>query len=270
MNYIRTDKNGTKIYHDYTCARCGGQGGRQDWVYTGFTCYECGGSGISPKPRIIREYTPEYAAKLAEKREARAKKLEEQRRQEAVERAQAWISEEFPEGKIYIVMGNTYTISKELKEAGAEYTSKTGWMFKHKPEGFTTVEMTADQCIRYDYYGFPYHSHDIYDNAVAKYNAMKPESQHIGNVGDKITITATYLGAAYFESYNRFSHRNETTYINKFETAEGNILVWKTGTYPNIPEGTQVEVTATIKAHSEYRGEKQTDLTRARVKEVTK
>ena len=24
--YIRTDKNGTKIYHDWTCPRCGGAG----------------------------------------------------------------------------------------------------------------------------------------------------------------------------------------------------------------------------------------------------
>ena len=24
--YVRTDKNGTKIYHDWTCPRCGGAG----------------------------------------------------------------------------------------------------------------------------------------------------------------------------------------------------------------------------------------------------
>lgn len=28
--YIRTDKNGTKIYHDYTCTRCGGAGYSED------------------------------------------------------------------------------------------------------------------------------------------------------------------------------------------------------------------------------------------------
>ena len=45
MVYIRTDKNGTKIYHDYTCPRCGGAGGADQWIYTGWTCYECGGTG---------------------------------------------------------------------------------------------------------------------------------------------------------------------------------------------------------------------------------
>lgn len=26
LEYIRTDRNGTKIYHDWNCSRCGGAG----------------------------------------------------------------------------------------------------------------------------------------------------------------------------------------------------------------------------------------------------
>ena len=62
--YVRTDKNGTKIYHDYTCPRCGGQGGSEAWRFTGYTCYECRGTGTTDKPRIHKEYTPEYRAIL--------------------------------------------------------------------------------------------------------------------------------------------------------------------------------------------------------------
>ena len=68
--YIRTDKNGTKYFADYTCKRCGGQGGLPQWTYTGYTCYECGGTGVAAKPDIYKEYTPEYAAKLEERRNA--------------------------------------------------------------------------------------------------------------------------------------------------------------------------------------------------------
>ena len=55
MVYIRTDKNGTKIYHDYTCPRCGGAGGADQWIYTGWTCYECGGTGRVSNPQIIKD-----------------------------------------------------------------------------------------------------------------------------------------------------------------------------------------------------------------------
>lgn len=64
LTYIKTDRNGTKYYADYTCHRCGGQGGSDSWAYTGWTCYECGGKGSLVTPRIIKEYTPEHRAKL--------------------------------------------------------------------------------------------------------------------------------------------------------------------------------------------------------------
>ena len=79
--YIRTDKIGTKIYHDYTCPRCGGRGGSESWIYTGLTCYECGGRGESDRPRVVKEYTAEYRAIL----DARAAK----RREKQIAKAQA-------------------------------------------------------------------------------------------------------------------------------------------------------------------------------------
>jgi len=67
---VRVDKNGTEIWATDTCQRCGGQGGRDEWAYTGRVCYECGGSGHS-KVRTWKVYTPEYEAKLAERRAKR-------------------------------------------------------------------------------------------------------------------------------------------------------------------------------------------------------
>lgn len=72
---IRIDRNGTKYWSDDTCRRCGGQGERSEWYYTGCICYECGGTGRS-KARLEKEYTPEHAAVLEERRaEREAKKL---------------------------------------------------------------------------------------------------------------------------------------------------------------------------------------------------
>ena len=73
---FRIDKNGTQYFYDWTCRRCGGAGGANQWTYTGWTCYDCGGTGRAAEPKVYKEYTPEYAAKLEAARKARQAKYE--------------------------------------------------------------------------------------------------------------------------------------------------------------------------------------------------
>ena len=68
---FKIDKNGTQYFYDFTCPRCGGAGGANQWAYTGWTCYECGGSGRRKDPKIVKIYTDEYEAVLAARRKAR-------------------------------------------------------------------------------------------------------------------------------------------------------------------------------------------------------
>ena len=72
--YVRTDKNGTKIYHDVNCPRCMGHGNLDKWEYTGRICYACGGEGLRRKPLEVKVYTREYAEKLEARRAAKAAK----------------------------------------------------------------------------------------------------------------------------------------------------------------------------------------------------
>lgn len=130
--YVRTDKNGTKIYHDYTCDRCEGTGiyivaiengvPRPSRVDQGI-CYKCHGSGKVEKPRIIREYTPKYEAKLAERR---AKKHET----EATETEVKPIAEESKKPTSYTYK-ITYKENGILKEK-YEY----GWNEENAKENF--------------------------------------------------------------------------------------------------------------------------------------
>lgn len=71
LRYVRTDKNGTKIYHDINCPRCCGYGELEQWAYTGRVCFACGGTGQRSKPKVVKIYTPEYAEKLEQRRIAR-------------------------------------------------------------------------------------------------------------------------------------------------------------------------------------------------------
>lgn len=89
VKYIRTDKNGTKIFYDYTCPRCCGYGMLDKWINTGKVCYACGGSGVRPVAKVVKEYTEEYAAKLEARRNARAAKYAEDHAEEiAAEKAE--------------------------------------------------------------------------------------------------------------------------------------------------------------------------------------
>lgn len=90
---IKVDRNGTKYFSGLvTCSRCGGAGGAKQWAYTGWTCYECGGTG--KVAGTWKEYTPEYEAKLEERRRKRAEKYQREHEQEIRERQEDRAKEE--------------------------------------------------------------------------------------------------------------------------------------------------------------------------------
>lgn len=132
--YIRTDKNGTKIYHDYTCPRCCGYGMLDKWINTGKVCYACGGSGKRSVPKVVKEYTPEYWAKLDAKRNAKAAKKAEEAAKYAEEHAeeiaaanrQALINRYAMNGLDangigYVLIGKTYQIKDQIKKSGGKW-----------------------------------------------------------------------------------------------------------------------------------------------------
>lgn len=200
--YLRTDKNGTKYYANYTCPRCGGAGGSDKWAFTGWTCYECGGTGESSTPVIEKEYTPEYRAKLDE----RARKRAEAKRAKQVEEFnnnRLAIAEKYgfnPEGKIYVVTGNTYEIREELREAGAKYRGGINWYFLEKQDRYPTIELSYEECLNI------YPDDEKINLYLNRYNEA--------NVGQEIT-------ADQFEPYKHHGsvHKNQI----KFKTEETTI-----------------------------------------------
>ena len=90
---------------------------------------------------------------------------------------------------------------------------------------------------------------------------------YIGNIGEKLTVKATYLKSFSFTTYYG------KTQVHKFADEQGNILVWKTskcvewikdGYYEYIPEGSVVEIKCSVKDHNEYKGEEQTIILRCK------
>lgn len=132
--YIRTDRNGTKIYHDHNCPRCAGHGFSDKWHATGRVCFACGGTGKRPAPLVIKVYTAEHAAKLEARRAAKAAAnapTEEELMQRADEaRRNAWQNNGFDrDGVGYLYTGNTYKVRAKISSRGGRWCSYfRGWI----------------------------------------------------------------------------------------------------------------------------------------------
>ena len=90
-------------------------------------------------------------------------------------------------------------------------------------------------------------------------------SEYIGTIGERKKLIVTLMNC--YPYYTNFGDN----YIYTMCDADGNVLVWKTIKMLSVTPGTDVikkgdllEITGTIKEHSEYKGVKQTHLTRCK------
>jgi hypothetical protein len=104
-------------------------------------------------------------------------------------------------------------------------------------------------------------AHQARTERVAR-EAAKPvvNSEHIGTVGEKITATGTVTAVRYIDgAYG-------VTTLIEITTEDGNVVNWFASGYRDeVEAGDTASMTGKIKKHDEYRGVKQTVLTRAKV-----
>jgi hypothetical protein len=96
---------------------------------------------------------------------------------------------------------------------------------------------------------------------IDRLDAARANSQHIGTVGDKITLTITVERIIVLES--QFG----TTFITLARDEQGNTIFYKGRT--NIgSKGDTSTIKAAVKEHTEYSGVKQTVIQRPKLVEV--
>jgi hypothetical protein len=83
-------------------------------------------------------------------------------------------------------------------------------------------------------------------------------SQHVGNVGDR-TIFIDLTVERIFDNDTLYG----VSFQHIFHDATGNIYTWRTSSY-RLEEGCTYTLLGTIKAHTEYKGVAQTELTRCK------
>lgn len=100
-----------------------------------------------------------------------------------------------------------------------------------------------------------------YDRAMQNKREVA-NSEHVGTVGDRLRdVRVSCERVIELGDYGYGMQR-----INVMRDENGNVLVWKSG--KALETGGIFMATGTVKAHSEYKGRKQTDLTRCSVEHV--
>lgn len=238
------------------CGRCGGSG---IWHYGpyGGTCFKCQGSGKVSQE--VRWYSDEERARMDAQTEARTVARRQLQELEALRRAGAEYNG-FGNGYIIAIYGNTYPIKDELKAAGARFNSALGWYFQEEekvPEKFSSqsVKITWDMVSKDNRILSEIEIREIILKAIPK---EESRSQYQGKVGERLRgleleVTRFWDGGGY--------------YVHTMEDMFGNIYTWMTSARA-LEQSTWVRMDATVKKHDEYKGVKQTHLSRPSIKEV--
>lgn len=179
------------------------------------------------------------------------------------------------------MLGNTYDIKEELKAQGAKWDSTARhWHMATKPEGREVIEIDvaeiyqADMAGVYTWNNYRYWNElevsytDRIQAAENKLKAQDSPSEYVGQVGDKLNIVVIYTHTASWENGYGGYWSAGVTYLHSFKDEDGNVFTWKTGNCFEADYGDKVVLKGTVKEHNEYKGIKQTVMTRCKVEEV--
>lgn len=174
-----------------------------------------------------------------------------------------------PNGVTYLVVGNSYPIKDELKEAGFKFSSLLRWH-----SGNPLIELPPE-CV---YLEFKYDDYFIWDenthtsflqNGARErieliFNpTIEVHSKFVGKVGDRIRdIIMTVRAASGYES--AFGYK----WVYTFEDEAGNYYSWATTNHQCICIGAKYNISGTIKDHLVYKNIPTTQLTRGVIKDI--
>ena len=266
------------------CPRCGGLGFIVARVENnkyipipvdGGVCYQCNGEKIIRK--LIKAYTKEeyekYEASKARAKARIAEKLEkerEERLRKSEENKAAALKEMGydPENPLIWLVGggNTYTIKDQLKELGCKFNPAFGWYSTQPvdvPANYGMTNINFNDV--YDWFpiscsfSLKSNAKEIADAAIRKLEPESP-SEFMGEVKERLRDLHAIL-----EAVHSFDGFYGTTIIYTFKVEE-NVLVWMTSSYKDIEIGDHLLLTGTVKKHNEYKGVKQTELSRCILK----
>lgn len=273
---VKVDKNGTRHYAGTICPKCGGTGHIDCYTHVdGGICFLCGGSGDAGK------HNHKYTVRTEDQHKIYMEKKQAKDKEKAIEANKKLLEKEgfTPDGRTWIVLGDTWKIKDSIKAAGGFYNDYLGWHFNHFTDEFPVKEISISEPIGHDEAGNPINLFWVndYDGGLMwqdcifitkclkafhneYFRTIAPATEWFGEVGDKATIKDCDI---------RLVYSCETVYgytnLYQFTSPAGYVFTWKTANSLDIDPDKKVTVSGKIKALTEYKGIKQTELTRCKV-----
>ena len=220
------------------CGRCGGAGGSDKWAYTGYVCYDCGGSGTNGT-ETIRLYDAERLAKL----NATAAKRDATR---AAKHAAKVAAEQI---LVDARRADWMAVHGALVERAKPFMARSEFINDVITRAVNKCAITDPQRNAVE---------AAIDRMVAD-DARRANARHLGQIGERITVTATVLHASDYGS--RYTGHY---YITVMRAECGSAVVVKSGSW-YAEKGQTITVTGTVKSHDMYHDEPQTRLMRPRI-----
>ena len=164
----------------------------------------------------------------------------------------------FDAGYITLIVGKTSLVRDWLTESGAKYHKIFGWYFPSTdplpeiiPEGIKLIPLGWEKVSTNQYLKPDAELDELMNEILYGTSA----SDFVGKIGDRITITLLVKKIVEFDS------KYGKTRVHRMTDEHDNTYTWITNA-KSLVEGQYYQITATIKAHEVYHGEKQTLLTR--------
>lgn len=111
---------------------------------------------------------------------------------------------------------------------------------------------------------FPTYNRELEREAKRRAEAEQgKQSEHVGKVGDRVTVDVESVKCLTSWESCYDGYHETTTYIWKIVGKDDNIYTWKTSKWIDVDE-LPVSLKGTVKEHKEFRGVKQTELTRCK------
>lgn len=235
----------TVVTEKRVCGRCGGQGGLEAWRHTGWTCYQCNGTGKGANVNV-----PLYAADKLAKLNATAEKAAKTRATKAAKAA-----------AIEQAKTDTRRVDFESKHVDVlrwlrSLDLNKGFLFDMRD--------CADRRACWS---------DAQSTAVyASWERTKErdliaaKSQHVGSVGGRIKglhVKVECVRSFQRPAFNSYG-QDEVVYITTLRDDAGNCIVVMSPSFRQEKDAV-LTIAGTVKAHSEFRGQLQTQLQRVKV-----
>ncbi len=267
---VKIDEENHKAEIRTKCFKCGGTG---SYAWFG-VCFRCGGNGYEYKK--VKIYTPEeYTKYINAQAKAKERRVEAEaaRKQALIDNSEANKKELLtkwgydPENPLIWLIGggNTYEIKDWLKEEGCKFCQELGW-YSCKPldvpAGYGQVSIKFEDAYEWIPLTKRFEIKEgAKENAEAALSTLYPEShsEYIGEVKERLSgLDVVLTGARTIDSYYGIST------IYTFKQKE-NVLTWITTSTIDAEIGDHIILTGTVKEHKQYKGIKNTCLSRCKI-----